>query len=173
MAINSLPHADTAPLKWDVSRQVKVTIKNPGLIPNLMQPGLPEFVYKDQPKAENDPVQFPVNPVEGNDDAAWDDEDDNPYRARSGNGLDHAIAELSSADAPGAVALNIWGAAGRLFANIGDFREFARVELWDRHRTTGTFWYRISDHVAWHFNFQATWDTTTGQWVPSYRFFRH
>ncbi len=164
--------ADTAERKWDVSRQVKQTLRNPGSIPKdkLLQ-ALAESMVVDQPKAAATAVDFPANDddAEGNDDTTGHSEipDVDPYQAAP-TGLTHQLAEIASFDAPLQPALNSWGAAGWTFSSEMNFREFARVELWDGKREGGKFWFRISDFTGdalWHHYFNVTWDAATASWL--------
>ncbi len=159
---------DSANKKWDVTRQAKWTVRNPGGIPkaDLMQPGQAAAWFVNQPKAVDSPVNFPTNANEGNDDPDIADEDDDPYNAKSGgaDGLDHQVGELSSVDAPGLSVLNSWGAAGRTFAKEFNFKELTRLELWDGKRTSGRFWFRISDYYDWHHYLETSYDVPTTQW---------
>lgn len=161
---------DSANKKWDVSRQMKWTIRNPGGIPkaDLTQLGQAAAWSDNQPKAVNSPVSFPTNANEGNDDADIKvaDEDSDPYKAKSGgsDGLDHQIGELTSTDAPGLSVLNMWGAAGRTFAKEVNFKEFTRLELWDGNRASGQFWFRISDYYDWHLYLETSYDVPSSEW---------
>ncbi len=162
--------ADTAIRKWDVSRQMSVTLHNPNGIPKAQIQSLYNAVWaNNQPVASDNPVVFPALGAEGNDDPTAADEDDNPYALKNGdiangNSLDHAIGEITSIDAPRYGAFSSWGAAGRTFAVEVNFREFARLEIWDGNRATGTFWYRISDFSDWHHYFNTTFDSTQNFW---------
>ena len=62
-----------------------------------------------------------------------------------------------------------WGGAGKTFNWEVNFKEFARVELWDGQRTkvaarTHT-WFRISDYCDWHFYFKSQWGTSN--WIDN------
>lgn len=166
----SLGAADTATAKWDVSRQSQTTIRNPNSIPknDLLQGGFSQAWAVNQPKAVDIPVPFPASDVEGNDDPLAPpgiDEDVNPYRAiHGGSVLNHDIGELSSIDAPAAGIVDWWGATGMTIAVENNFREFARLELWDGSRTGGKFWFRISDHLLWHHYLKSKFNSTSLKW---------
>lgn len=117
--------------------------------------------------ANDSPVNFPGNPAEGNDDpimSSGADEDDNPYVAVSSGDLQHGTGELTSIDAPGTYADNNWGDNGYHFGLEYNFREFCRLEITDEKRTTGTFWFRISDYYEWHFYLSTDYDATAHEW---------
>lgn len=136
-------HADEAAFKWDTSRQIK-------------------WAVTDSTGTTN-PVAFPGEDAEGNDDAEGDgiDEADNPYLAYSGSSsLAHAVGEIASVDGPKfGRYINQGSTDGEKYIKDADFREFARVQLWDGKRGDGTFWFRISDHVIWHHYFRAKFKT--------------
>jgi len=55
----------------------------------------------------------------------------------------------------------------RIFSVEVDFREFARLELWDGSRQKGRFWYRISDldgDALWHYYFKIRWNAISNEW---------
>ncbi|MEO5715938.1 MAG: hypothetical protein ABIT37_20835, partial [Luteolibacter sp.] len=137
--------SDTATAKWDVSRQYKTTIHNPNSIPqnDLLVGGLVQAWVVNQPKSDDTPVSFPVSDVEGNDDPLKPpgiDEDTNPYKVLGGGSvLNHNVGELSSIDAPGIPAVDWWGTANMTIAVEHNFREFARLELWDGAELAGNF----------------------------------
>ena len=175
-AVNAPPFvpADTAEFKWDVSRQFKITIKNPGLIPkNELRKVFGDVLTANQPKAADDvALSFPGNYAEGNDDTTGhsNSEDVDPYHSYA-TGLKHQVAELSSFDSPFYHALNTWGAAGRDFSIETNFREFARVELWDGKRKGGEFWFQVSDFsgdALWFIYFNVTWDAATSSWLNAF-----
>ena len=105
-------------------------------------------------------VPFPTGYAEGNDDPRSDptDEDNNPYRAYSGDtpALGHAFGEISSFDGPFLSRKTSDGTTdGEIYFKQASFREFARVQLWDGKRSGGRFWFRISDYTLWHHFFRA------------------
>ncbi|WP_395751778.1 hypothetical protein [Prosthecobacter sp.] len=181
--------ADSARDKWDVSRQMQITIKNPqGILKNELAIEWPPKFCEKQPdtkpsKVFSDvtPVPFPsgkLSDVEGNDDpplSTANDEDDNPYVERNipYDWLNHPVGCLSSVDSPSQGGLEKWGKkeGDKLGIDL-DFIEFARVQLWDNMRTSGRVWFRISDPTKgrWHhrthfqFNILNRWedDTTNG-----------
>ena len=164
---------DTADLKWDVSRQIQVTLRNPNNIPkaDMQQSGVPAAFLVNLPPGDDVPVKFPQSDIEGNDDAKSPigaiDENCNPYQVVTTLGLEHAIGELSTIDGPSLLAFDNWGAAGRSLQIEYDFREFARLELWDGKRATGQFWYRISEQKTWHHHMHVEFDAATSKWKNS------
>ena len=161
---------DSATKQWDVSRQYKVTIRNPGGIPkaDLQQGNVADAWIANQPVAVDTPVSFPLSDVEGNDDPLKldaIDEDVNPYAAYNATPkLNHQFGELSSYDAPLNRVLDVWGAANRAYSVEMNFNEFARVELWDGKRDSGQFWFRISGHIKWHHYLDTTYDSSASEW---------
>lgn len=161
---------DSATAKWDVSRQVKVTIRNPDSISKeiLAAGGQAAAWNVNQPAAVDTPVPFPGMDTEGNDDpAAFGDEDVNPYAAKQGNDLDHAFGELSSNDAPNLRVLADFHPPGNSYSIELNLHEFARLEIWDQSRTSGKFWFRISDLEKWHHYLDASYDESDGKWIDA------
>ncbi len=153
---------DTAALKWDMSRQVENIILNPNLIPKNQFPNHP--VFANQPKAKDVVASYPNNAAEGNDDpVSIGDENTNPYQACTDLGLVHAVGEISSFDGPAFAIANSAGVAGATFANIANFREFARLEISAGGTASGaTTWFRISDYKTWHHALGATYGSSDG-----------
>lgn len=166
--IPSLGNGDSATKQWDVSRQYQLTIRNPDIPKaDLQQGNVAAAWIINQPAAVDTPISFPTSDVEGNDDPVLSngDEDVNPYAVRSDDPrFNHQFGELSSYDAPILRVLDTWGAAGRSYSVEFNFKEFARVELWDGKRTTGQFWFRLSDHIKWHHYLDTTDDGAASQW---------
>ncbi len=158
--------ADTAENKWDVSRQVKITVRNPSLIAKSDLRSSFNGTLFDRQSVPLDVIPFPTNPVEGNDDPYITDEHTNPEAAHSGGNLDHGIGEISSVDAPGFQVGNSWGGTGTSFDLEANFREFCRLEITDGTRSTGTFWFRISDYTDWHHYLNAI--KTGSVWEDTY-----
>lgn len=135
--------ADEAVFKWDTSRQMKRTV--------TASTGVPPA------------VAFPGGDAEGNDDAKGDgvDEANNPYDAYDGSSsLAHGVGEISSVDGPTFGRYITEGSNdGEKYRLEVEFREFARVQLWDGKRSDGDYWFRISDYVAWHHYFRAKFTT--------------
>jgi hypothetical protein len=161
---------DDATLKWDISRQVQFTVNNPSnLIPLVLQAnGLPKLFYEGQPVPKLTPVFFPKGSAEGNDDSVVfpPDEDDNPYVAGTDarHNLTHDPGQIKSVDLPAFYAAQDMGGTGNSFGLEANFKEFARLELADGIRTSGTFWYRISDYTLWHHYLNTTFNPATKQW---------
>lgn len=156
--------ADSADNKWDVSRQMQIRILNPNSISKTAQESTGSNWYAAQPTANDIPVPFPSNPVEGNDDPRMADEDTNPYQARQGGELDHDAKQLSSHDLPDFVVGQSWGAAAFRYGVEANFREFCRLEIHDGARSTGTFWFKISDDHAWHHYLHAIYNDPPAEW---------
>ena len=160
--LNPAVAGDDATRKWDVSRQIQVTIRNPG---GVNTQGLtPAAWYANQPQPEATPVAFPGLDVEGNDDPKLEDEDGNPYGPCTRLSLEHEKGEISSSDFPRLSIAAANGVADAFFTKELDFREFARLELWDGKRTTGQFWFRISGYQKWHHHLRTTFNGTTSNW---------
>jgi len=147
--------SDHAEFKWDVSRQVEVTVLNPDMI---LKNKFPQTtIFANQTKAYDVSIHFPDNPVQGNDDPGAPtlrDEDDNPYAQFSSYpNLAHEPGQLSSSDRPEFTFLNSTGQNGASLAVIFNFREFARLNIAGvgTEQTTGKGWYRISDYELWHY----------------------
>ncbi len=171
---------DSATLKWDVSRQAQITMENPTRISAaLLKLDFLDAEIIGQPAEVGQstatvPLNFPADAVEGNDDplpppGAGTDENDDPYtKATSPSVLAHEIGELSSVDAPSISIKNALGGQAGDFAYKYDFREFARLELYDGQRKlaeNARTWYRISDYSRWHFYFKVEWDATNQKWI--------
>lgn len=158
--VPSLGPADNATKKWDVSRQMKVTIRNPhGINNTLMSSQAGTNWYANANNPSGTPVPWPGDPTAGNDDPESLDEDDNPYAAKSGGDLDHAVGQLSSIDGPSLPVYKVWGGLFNItYGAEMNFREFCRLEIHDGARTTGKFWFRISDYKEWHHYMSAQWD---------------
>jgi hypothetical protein len=170
--------ADHASHKWDTSRQLEVTVVNPNLIPKANFPELPE--YANQPKAQDVPVPFPNDPVQGNDDpggVGFLDEDANPYVAFQDQirvDLSHQIGQISCNDRPEFTFLNSMGIQGSILSIVANYKEFARLNLVaaGNNAADGEGWYRISDHMLWHHVMAATYGehptgSGTFRWVDS------
>lgn len=171
-------HSDHAKFKWDVSRQLEVTVLNPNLIPKVKFPQVME--YANQPKKRDIPIPFPANPVKGNDDPGgpnWLDEDANPYNAYEDVlrvDLEHGIGQLSSSDRPEIKFLNTNGVQGATLGFVSNFKEFARLNLLapGQGADDGKGWYRISDYSLWHYVMAATYGeepsgSGTFRWVKT------
>jgi hypothetical protein len=166
--------ADTAANKWDVSRKMKVTIRNPyGIVRSKLEEKYPAALCVNQPTTEGQnppddvPVNYPTDPVEGNDDPILPDgpdEDTNPYVASSSGDLSHGNGELTSVDAPNLNVRRSWGTLEEHLALELNFKEFCRLEITDGARSAGTRWFRISDYHDWHFYLHTDFDDANDQW---------
>jgi hypothetical protein len=129
----------------------------------------PALWIANQPRTLDNPISLPTLDVEGNDDppllGAVTSPCD-PYHAYLGD-LGHQVGEIASVDAPAFGIKNSSGVHNRFFSCTAQFREFARVQLWDRRRAQGCFWFRISDHLQWHHSFQVTFKIPPSQWTDT------
>jgi hypothetical protein len=156
--------ADSAANKWDVSRQMQIRILNPNSISKTAQESTGSNWYAGQPAANDVPVPFPTNPVEGNDDPPIADEDTNPYQTRQGQDLAHGKNQMSSKDFPFFGVGQSWGAANFKYGVEANFREFCRLEIYDGARTTGKFWFKISDDHTWHHYLHNIYSDPPAEW---------
>lgn len=141
---------DTAAYKWDVSRQVKITIRNPnGISEANLRSTFNGSMFDGQPQTLK-VHEFPTDPAEGNDDPADGTEDSYPYEASDSPDLEHGQGEMSSLDSPAFQVADSWTGPGGSFDLEANFREFCRLEITDGARSTGTAWFRISDYTTWH-----------------------
>jgi hypothetical protein len=177
---NNLLPGDSAQFKWDVSRQMKLTFQNPNLVnqADLAIPGANEVWTKNQnpPVAIHVAVDFPLEDAEGNDDPLNDangnpilDEENDPYNDHTsiGVGRGHPVGQLSSVDVPRFSLPNAWGGAGRSFAKEADYREFARLNIWDGARQNDRFRFRVSDYYSWQHYMRGTWNEAAQEWQNS------
>jgi hypothetical protein len=123
------PLAGGATLKWDMSRRIArrmvVTATDPPL----------ELDVRDQD------INFPGDPVIGNDDSSTDDgENNDPYDDSPARGV------IRSADRPTRPLRVQGGVLGDTYTNLTWFQEFARLEI-------GGIWYVISDPGPWRVEF--------------------
>jgi hypothetical protein len=165
---------DHASSKWDVSRQMKVVIRNPFGIEQsaLKDAGTSWFgnqpTERGTPMPYDNPVPWPTDLAEGNDDPSGFDEDADPYNPEAYVDLAHGVGQLSSMDAPLLPVRTGWASPGAYFYTYDvelNFREFCRLEIHDGARTTGKFWFRISDFYKWHHYLRAAWDGSS--WYDS------
>ena len=153
---------DTAPLKWDVSRQLEIKVfNNPSgtQVPLAKFKDTSTFLKAGQPAAETTPIPYPADAAQGNDDPITresrpiKDEDSDPYKAIAENkGLDHEIGEISSFDDPVFGPFVSEPELGSAMVQIANFREFARLEIKGgitNHQNPKN-WYRVSDYIDWH-----------------------
>lgn len=145
--------ADYAEFCWDFSRKVRFTYTRPGVSDaELQSAGLPLN------------VSWPSEPNEGNDDPPPDlAEDNNPYEERTGRHWGHPIGSISSHDLPKIPIPNSFGKnENQIFELHIDFKEFARLEIYDGARTSEKYWFVISDPFAWHISFKGKFQN--GRW---------
>jgi len=147
----------------NVSRQIQFTIRNPNGVGT--QGMIPAELYANQPREESISVAFPLSDVTGNDDPPNNDEDGNPYGSLlPGSALAHEIGEISSYDAPSLSVPASSSSSSAFFSKEYDFKEFARLEIWDGKRKSGKFWFRISELRSWHHYLRTTFNESTNQW---------
>ncbi len=157
---------DSAQYKWDSSRQVKVTIRNPDLISKqLLDLHDSDTFWVNQPKALDVVEDYPVTAYEGNDDTLIPDEHSIPYVVSNAVALKHQIGEIACHDAPNIVFLDDWGQNNYTLEVDYEFREFARIELWDGNRNAGQYWFKISDYSEWNFKAKSKFKTPPGDWI--------
>jgi hypothetical protein len=159
--------ADTATTKWDISRNMSITVRNPKLIAKsfLDQSNPRGLFFQGQPNVELESVMYPEEDAAGNDDPTLRngmDEEDNPYDPSVEPNLRHLKGEIASFDVPSIGALGPWGEGdnGRTYSLEMDFSEFARVELCGTSSSGAgpRTWYRISEFTPWHHAFKALYD---------------
>jgi hypothetical protein len=169
--------ADTALMKWDVTRQLRVRFINPwSLTQQVLGQGFyPPHWWFGQPKLDSYIQNFPQGPqwdVTGNDDPLFEggvDESDVPYSPEEPTyGLEHDAGQLTSYDVPRIFFYNAWGGLGVTLGQEYDFREFARLELWDGSRAGGQTWFRVSDFYEWHHYFRVMWQYNVVEPQKSY-----
>jgi hypothetical protein len=119
-----LPLSGGADKKWDVSRRIArvmtVTAANPALTLSALDVN----------------INFPSDPVVGNDDAGPGDENNDPYSGA-----------MTSVDAPSRSFRLQGGNVGQTYRNQTSFQEFVRLEL-------GGAWVVISDADPWSVDFR-------------------
>ena len=133
----------------------------------------PPAVCAGQPvAAATIPVPFPALDYEGNDDPKFDtgtDEDNDPYHPASSIGdLRHAAGEITSTDRPSVPALDAWVTkSGMKLEHEFQFREFARVQIWDGKRSQGQgqFWFRISNFSEGEWQHHAKFESGFNFWT--------
>ncbi len=153
---------------WDFSRQIRQQFEKG----NPLKPGEPmTATTSSDPIPLHRPQSLPVSLVEGNDDKAVGDEDDDPYDGPSSGAGQKGT--LRADDRPADYLIDdrdyndvVPGEDGDSIRGRIQFREFIRVQL-------GTTWYRVSpaNDGLWrlHFDLQRTngvyqlWPGTTPQ----------
>ena len=166
--------ADWADSQWDVSRRMRIKIRNPNEISyQALVKHYGTIIAKGQPDPnEVIPYGFPAEAethggadAVGNDDTNSMDENNNPYEAFADTeNLSHEKGYVTSIDRPKTGAEPDMGKAeGVTFDRDTDFIEFVRLQLWDGVRTSGDFWFRISDETKWHQAFRVRFENNT--WV--------
>jgi hypothetical protein len=120
--------------KWDVSRQIRRKAVDVTNIPATVAANT--FFYTSF-------LNYPSNPLAGNDDQGTADEDNDPYAA----GL-VAIGQICADDTPTRPIRHTDGDVDDTFEVRNHFREFARVLL-------DTQWYAISGFSTWRLHFRG------------------
>jgi hypothetical protein len=135
------PLAGGADKKWDISLRCQFRVVNP----NLKSKGKfsSEFgtMFDEQPQADSFAFKFPNDPVVGNDDSGYSDEENDPYAAATGT-IPHGIGEISSLDGQTIWIPEAGSSNGHIIEVYDLFGEFARLNV-------GPKWYRISSFVDW------------------------
>ena len=156
---------DTAVRRWDVTRRLKIKLKDKGSVPSLVgsdwifgrgaQLALSEH-SGSFPAASIEIMQFPADKWRGNDDPkSVTGEDNNPYSAADtyvpaieGSDPMPSIGQVASYDSP--TTPSIYATSGTLNqAAEGwlQFEEFVRLELGESHEQAK--WFVISDSAQW------------------------
>jgi len=132
--------------KWDVTRTVSISVLNNSLLSQEDLGGGP--MWQGQPAGRNETtfvLDFPEDPVEGNDDPLLFDEASNPYvdfAIPNFPDLDHPLRGMTSRDKVKWVVPNGVGIEGDKIQIDFSFREFCRLEI-------NKIWYRTSDYIKW------------------------
>ena len=154
--------------KWDTSQSVRTEIINPGVILDDLPQEEKTSFWSQEPEASiasdiiiqvfPGPVVDPLGSA-GNDDVAVYIAEHNPYQKVTDASLavlNHEQGSVRSADLPGLSLLSYallanGEASNDYYANEGNvfivderFAAFLRVQI-------GSKWYRVSNHVNWHF----------------------
>jgi alpha-tubulin suppressor-like RCC1 family protein len=132
--LDGRPLSGGASLKWDISRQTRQWKSVPA--------GWSDLSFLPPPSLYQDVNDYPLNPVEGNDDAGTGDEDDDPYYAPD-------QAKLVGHDIVRSGVSNLAGNLGEVIILNIQFREFTRLQMGGR-------WYAVSDFYPWRFKQQFT-----------------
>jgi hypothetical protein len=164
--------ADSAEKKWDVSRKMQVTVRNPQLISKNQLMQTIGNLADGQPSATAViPWDFPKDSetggnadAAGNDDSNSEDENDDPYSAytdpSNGASLSHSKGQVTSMDAPGFKALAHWATDDGMSYRVDiNFKEFVRLEL--------KTWFRISDETEWYYALRVKSSTVVKSGVPT------
>jgi len=152
---------------WDVSRQFKETITNNGGIAKGLFPDGAGALYANQPKANQADVavNFPTDPITGNDDTNVTDEHNDPYNPKSipifGGGIYQSKqGEVLSQDSP-KLFMTIKGMkAGEGVTDYAEFKEFVRLNL-------GGKWFQASDLLDFNIKLQFTMDADLQNVTPT------
>jgi hypothetical protein len=149
--------------RWDVSRRSEVQCFNPNLVPLAKMPLVFQGVYNvpGWPAANLICVSFPNNPLIGNDDSTFTDEDNNPYAVGANAHLIHDVGQIASKDSPSVGMANSAASANYSFEQDDLFQEFARLEI-------GQHWYLISsgsDDILW--NLKSRYSVNGGVWIDN------
>jgi hypothetical protein len=119
---------------WDMSRRKAIRA-------GIQTAFSEDHAYLPMP---GDPLMdYPTNPVEGNDDSATNDESNNPYAP--GHLGELTMSDNVIRDGPGPAILQN-GYLGDFYTSKVWFQDFARVKL-------GNVWYVISDPNSWRVEF--------------------
>jgi hypothetical protein len=157
---------DTALLRFDVSRMMNISLRNPALMRySDFSDSDSAWITKLPSEVDDVLVPWPTPPsfgpdsdAEGNDDPVvptrfgGEDEDDNPYRKNESPLLAHDIGEVSSWDGPMKMIKDSAGVLNREFEYLSNFKEFVRVDISSALSShSQRFWFRISEYTEWYF----------------------
>jgi len=151
------PLAGGAEKKWDVSRRAKYRIVNSDSKPKGKFSSGFGTIYDGQPQADSIAVDFPTDPVVGNDDSSFNDEENNPYSAATGI-FAHGVGEVVSRDKPSIWIPEAGSTNGNTLEEYDLFGEFLRFEV-------GKKWYRASDYFDW--KLVSKLSMQGGKWIDS------
>ncbi len=161
--VDNTPIGAGAVLKWDVSRQIRIKILNPNLIPKADLTQGPERYFANQPLATDIPEEYPsLGSAEGNDDPTDEGEDNDPYTPGS-----TGLGTLAQTDGPIFVMRTAAGSPGNTIEDRSHFRDFVRLQI-------GSRWYVVSDFLPWkvHAKMIKKIENGTAVWRDNGSFFQ-
>lgn len=127
--------------KWNVSQRFSFVIDNPSRIPgNKFSGGFNQWYAADIPDGHR--IDFPANPLIGNDDPFVAPNENNPYELYEGGPKHHAVGQLTTYDMP-SIYMPDGGESPNTYIKQSFLaQDFVRLQI-------GTAWYVVSDPVKW------------------------